>query len=149
MSSSHLDYPDPNLWGRIKASVFLFFIFNFWLFGVDPRHTETPRLGVKWEQQLPAYTTATAMPDPSHVCNLHHSSQPCPILNPLRGARDQTRVFLNTEPQWELQLNFFFLLYIFTFFLHTSLNYKCWKNLWNHYFTYKKNEVYRLLSFHL
>ena len=31
------------------------------------------------------------MPDPSHVCNLHHSSQQHQILNPLREARDQTR----------------------------------------------------------
>ena len=34
---------------------------------------EVPRLGVESELQLPAYTTATATPDPSHVCNLHHS----------------------------------------------------------------------------
>ena len=29
------------------------------------------------------------MPDPSHVCDLHHSSQQCQILNPLNEARDQ------------------------------------------------------------
>ena len=38
-----------------------------------------------------AYTTATAMRDPSHVCDLHHSSPQCRILNPLREARDRTR----------------------------------------------------------
>ena len=32
---------------------------------------EAPRLGVESELQLPAYTTATAVPDPSHVFNLH------------------------------------------------------------------------------
>ena len=42
------------------------------------------------ELQLLAYTTATAMPDPSHVCNLHHSSQHRRILNPLSEARDRT-----------------------------------------------------------
>ena len=26
-----------------------------------------PRLGIESELQLPAYTTATAMPDPSHI----------------------------------------------------------------------------------
>ena len=26
---------------------------------------------VKLELQLPAYTTATANPDPSHICDLH------------------------------------------------------------------------------
>ena len=28
--------------------------------------------------------------DLSHLCNLHHSSRQCWILNPLREARDQT-----------------------------------------------------------
>ena len=36
------------------------------------------------------YTTATATPDPSHVCNLHHSSWQCQILNPLSETRDRT-----------------------------------------------------------
>ena len=54
-------------------------------------HMEVPRLGVQLELQLPAYTTATAMPDPSCVCDLHHSQQQHPILNPLSEARDRTR----------------------------------------------------------
>ena len=41
-----------------------------------------PRLGVNSEPQPPAYATATAMPDLSHVCDLHHSSQQRWILNP-------------------------------------------------------------------
>ena len=52
---------------------------------------EVPRVGVESELQLPAYTTATATWDLSHVCNLHHSSWPCWFLNPLREARDGTR----------------------------------------------------------
>ena len=47
-----------------------------WLFFLpDPHlwHMEAPRLGIESEQQLPTYTTATATPDPSHVCNLQHS----------------------------------------------------------------------------
>ena len=36
-------------------------------------HMEVPRLGVESEQQLLAYTTATATPDPSWVCNLYHT----------------------------------------------------------------------------
>ena len=36
---------------------------------------EVPRLGVQLELQLQAYATTTAMWDPSHVCDLHHSSQ--------------------------------------------------------------------------
>ena len=30
---------------------------------------EVPRLGVELEQQLPAYTTAAAMLDLSHICD--------------------------------------------------------------------------------
>ena len=49
------------------------------------------RLGVESELlQLPAYITATATSDPSRICDLHHSSQQCQILNPLGKARDRT-----------------------------------------------------------
>ena len=56
---------------------------------------EVPRLGVKLELQLPAYTTATAMPDLSHDCSPHHSSQQHQILNPLREARDGTHILMD------------------------------------------------------
>ena len=46
-----------------------------------------PRLGVISELQLPAYATDTAMRDPSLICDLHHSSLQCQILNPLSEAR--------------------------------------------------------------
>ena len=49
---------------------------------------EVPRLVAEPELQLLAYTTATVMLDPSHVCNLHHSLLQCRILNPLNEARD-------------------------------------------------------------
>ena len=54
------------------------------------QHLEVPRLGVKSELLLPACARATATQDPSHTCNLHHSSQQCQILNPLSEARDRT-----------------------------------------------------------
>uniref|UniRef100_A0A8D0VA66 Contactin-5 n=1 Tax=Sus scrofa TaxID=9823 RepID=A0A8D0VA66_PIG len=41
--------------------------------------------------RLPGYARATATPDPSHICSLHHSSQQCWILNPLSKARNSTR----------------------------------------------------------
>ena len=47
-----------------------------------------------------AYTTAIAMPGPSHICDLCHSFQQCQILNPLSGARDQTRI--SWTPCWVL-----------------------------------------------
>ena len=69
---------------------------------------EVPRLAAESELQLPAYTTATAMRDPSHICNLHHRSQQHQIPNPLREARNGTRILtdisqiLSTAPQKEL-----------------------------------------------
>ena len=52
------------------------------------RHMEVPRLGVKSEAYPLACTTATAMPDLSRICNLHHSLQHHQILNPRSKARD-------------------------------------------------------------
>ena len=66
--------------------------------GLHPRHMEVLRLGVKSELQPPAYATARAMPDPSRVCDLHHSSRHCQILNPLSEARDLTRILVDTGP---------------------------------------------------
>jgi len=57
---------------------------------------EIPRLGVESELQLLACTTATAMPDLSRICNLHHSSRQRWILNPLSEARDQTHILMDT-----------------------------------------------------
>ena len=56
---------------------------------------EVPRLGVRWELQLLAYTTATATWDLSHICNLHHSSQQRQILNRLNKVRDHTHVLVD------------------------------------------------------
>ena len=73
--------------------LFLFLIIIiFW--GLHPWHMETPRLGVESELQLLAYATATQ--DLSHVCDLHHSSQQCWILNSLRG-RDGICVLKDTS----------------------------------------------------
>ena len=67
------------------------YLLSFVFFGPCPQPVEVPRLGVKSELQLPAYTTATAIQDLSLVCDLHHSSQQGQILNPLSKARDRTR----------------------------------------------------------
>ena len=70
----------------------VFFCFCFFLsfLGLLLRHMDVPRLGVKLELWLPAYTTATATQDPSHLFDLHHSSWQRWILNPLSIARDRT-----------------------------------------------------------
>ena len=54
-------------------------------------------LGVKAEPQPLAYATATAMPDLSHICDLHHSSRPYRILNPLSKTKDQTHILADTS----------------------------------------------------
>ena len=63
--------------------LFLFFIYFILLcfLGLHPWHMEVPKLGVESELQLPAYTTATATPNLSHVCHLHYSSGQRQILN--------------------------------------------------------------------
>ena len=70
---------------------------------------EVLRLGVDLELQLLAYTiatatataaaiaTATATLDPSHVCDVHHSSWQCWILNPRNKGRDQTCLLMDTS----------------------------------------------------
>ena len=69
---------------------------SFFFLGPHMQHMEILRLGVKLELQLPAYTIAMATWDPSCVCDLHHSSQQCQILNPLSEARDGTHVLKDT-----------------------------------------------------
>ena len=39
-------------------------VFSFFFLGLLLSHKEVPRLGIKMELQLPAYTIATATPDP-------------------------------------------------------------------------------------
>ena len=60
---------------------------------------EIPRLEVELELQLPTYATATATvpQDPSHICDLYHSSWQCWILNPLSEARDWTCILMDTS----------------------------------------------------
>ena len=81
-----------------------FFFFCFLLRAV-PVAYETSQAR---ELQLPAYSTATATPDQSLICDLHCSSRQHLILNPLKEVRDRTSSswilvgFLTAEPQWEL-----------------------------------------------
>ena len=83
-----LPIPHPSPWGFLFALWFLFFGFVLFccFLGLNPRAMEGPRLGVKSELQLPAHTTAT--PDPSRVCDLHHSSQQHRIFNPTDRSQE-------------------------------------------------------------
>ena len=83
------------LYWLVRALVFILLFrsskiefFFFFFLGPYLCHMEVPRLGVKLQLQPPAYATATAVPDPSHVCDLHQSSQQHWILNLVIEARD-------------------------------------------------------------
>ena len=74
---------------------------------------EVPRLGVKLELQLLAHATATAMPNQSRVCDLHHSSGQG--QSPTHWARPGMKPasssilggFVSAVPQWELPQKYF------------------------------------------
>ena len=73
-----------------------FYLLIFFL-GPRLRHMEVPRLGIKSEMQLQAYTTARAAGDPSHSFNLSCSLQQRQILNPLRETRDRTHILMGSS----------------------------------------------------
>ena len=85
-----------SLWCSLSAAFFLF-LFLFLFLGPLLWCMDVPRLGVKSELQLPAYTTATVTWDPSRICNLHLSSQQPWILNPLSEARGGTCVLMDAS----------------------------------------------------
>ena len=97
--------------------IFFFFFWSFVFLGPYPWHMEVPRLGVKLELRLPAYTTATATWDLSHVCDLHHShSSAGSLTHWLRPGIEPTTSwfqvrFISAASPWELRIFFFFLVH--------------------------------------
>ena len=79
--------PSPLQWPQLLQSDSFFFFL-----GPHPWHMEVPRLEVESELQLPVYTTAT--PGLSCLCDLHHSSWPRQIFNPLSETRDWTHTLM-------------------------------------------------------
>ena len=75
-----------------NISLRIFFFAFFFFFGIHPQCMEVPRLGVESGLQPPAYATATAMPDPSCISKLHHSSWQCRIFNSLSNW---THIFMD------------------------------------------------------
>ena len=49
---------------HLRTALFLIHFIYFCFLGLHSQHVEVPRLGVEPELHLPAYTTATATPDP-------------------------------------------------------------------------------------
>ena len=72
-------------------------LFFFHFIGLHLQQMEVPRLEVKSELQLLGYATATAKLDSSLICGLHHGLQQWWILNPLREARVQTCILMDTS----------------------------------------------------
>ena len=84
-----------------QNSCFLSFLFCF--LGLYLQHMEVPRLGAWSELQLPVYTTARATRDPSHRCNLYHTSFNHWGRPGIEPVSSWTLVrFLTAEPQPEL-----------------------------------------------
>ena len=73
--------------------IHIYIYIYFFFLEPHPQHMEVPRVGVKSELQLLAYTTATTMWDPNYVCDLYHSSWQCSLSE----ARDWTFILLATS----------------------------------------------------
>ena len=102
MGEGHMEWEDHCgcLWkchiSRINSADTIFFFFFFFL-GLLLRHMDVRRLGVESELQQPAHTTATATWDLSLVCDLHHNSRQCRLLNTVSKARDRTHFLMDTS----------------------------------------------------
>ena len=122
-------------------SVFCLFVCLFCFLGPHLQHMEVPRVGVESEPQQPAYVIATATRDPSLICNLHHSSQQCRILNPLRPGMEPASSwilvgFISTTPQWELPRWSFYSTYFFCCCfqrIHLFFLPLFWSTVWIHF----------------
>ena len=95
---------------------------------------EVPRLGVESELQMPACATTIATKDPIYICNLHHSTQQCQILNPLSEVRDLTHILMDTSQVCNLlshsgNSNKDIFRYVFQTFLPCSLSESCQRNV--------------------
>ena len=88
------DLPDHGL------SIYFNSIFD-WLIDLLLRTVPAARASSQAGDQIGAtaagLATATATRDPNYVCNLHHSSQPRRIPDPLREARGRTHILMDTS----------------------------------------------------
>ena len=96
----------------IKCWPIIFLFYSFFLLGPHRQHMEVPGLGVKWELQLTAYTTATATWDLSCICDLHFSLLQHWIFNSLSPGIKSTSsgILVGFFTHWstqELTLIFF------------------------------------------
>ena len=83
-------YLVPFFSGQISPSLSLFLQLHL-------KHMEFPRLGGELELQQLAYATATAMQDPSCICNLCYSLEQHQILSSLSEARYWSHIPMDTS----------------------------------------------------
>ena len=77
---------------------FLFFFFFFFcFFRATPAADGSSQARSQIRAALLAYSTALGTQDLSHICDLHHSSWKCWILNPRSEARDRTHILIDTS----------------------------------------------------
>ena len=69
----------------------------FCLFRAEPAAYGCSQVRGRIRAVASGLATATAVQDLSHICNPHHRSQQCWILNSLSEARDQTRILMDTS----------------------------------------------------
>ena len=84
---------DYSLWSKEKE---LIYIFVFCLFRAIPMACGGSQARGRIEAVVSGLATDT-MPDPSRVCDLHHSSWHCRILSPLREAKDWTCILTDAS----------------------------------------------------
>ena len=100
---------------------YFFFFFSFFAFlGLHLQHIEVLRLRVESLLHLQVYAIGTATQDPSHICDLYHSSWQHRFPGQLSKAKDQTHI-LDTSQAHLLPLshngnswNIFFSIFCFS-----------------------------------
>ena len=94
---------------------------NFFFFLFLLRAILTAYGGFQSRSRIGACATTTAMPDPSHICDLHHSSWQRWILNPPSEAKDHICFIVDTSQicfYWAMTGTPIFLIYwVAPFFL--------------------------------
>ena len=96
------------------------------------------------------------MQDLSHVCDLHHSSRQCWILNPLTEARNRTHILIDTSwvhYHWAMKgtlqtSHFFFFLLLFpqyNFFSYCTAWWPSYTYMYTFYF--KSQDLIQLIVF--
>ena len=104
MSSGQQEsFPEERIQSKVDTWLFILFIYLFicfYFYFLLFRATLVAYGGsqARGRVRATAFATATTTQDPSCVCNLHHSSRQCQILNPPSKARNLTRNLI--VPSW-------------------------------------------------